>query len=85
MSRSTAGLFYDSDDSEYKAVASEDSESDESTGKKLQGKGKKPQRKGKAGNKTATIPAKNPPPSKKAKPPTDKVCYSHFIISSLTL
>ena len=58
-----------SKDSEYKAAASEDSESDEAfaaakgkpnpggTGKKLQRKGK-----GKVGNKkTATIQAKDPP------------------------
>jgi hypothetical protein len=99
MSRSSAALFEDSEDYEYKAAASEDSESDDdevfaarkgkpnpgSTGKKLQGKGKRLQRKGKAGNKTATIPAKNPNLSKKAKTPTDNVCYSHFIISSLTI
>jgi hypothetical protein len=97
MSRSTAALFEDSDESEYKAAASEDSESDEvfaapkgkpnpgSTGKKLQGKGKKLQCKGKAGNKTAAIPAKYPPPAKKSKTPTDKVCYSHLVISSLTI
>ena len=99
MSRSSAALFEDSEDYEYKAAASEDSESDDdevfaarkgkpnpgSTGKKLQGKGKKPQRKGKAGNKTDAIPAKYPPPAKKAKTPTDKVCYSHIVISSLTI
>jgi hypothetical protein len=99
MSRSSAAPFEDSEDSEYKAAASEDSESDDdevfaarkgkpnpgSTGKKLRGKGKRLQRKGKAGNMTAAIPAIPPPPAKKAKTPTDKVCYSHIVISSLTL
>jgi hypothetical protein len=99
MSGSSAALFEDSEDSEYKAPASEDSESDDdevfaackgkpnpgSTGKKLRGKGKRLQRKGKACNMTAAIPAIPPPPAKKAKTPTDKVCYSHIVISSLTL
>jgi hypothetical protein len=53
--------------------------------KELQGKGKRLQRKGKAGNMTAAILAIPPPPAKKAKTPTDKVCYSHIVISSLTL
>ena len=92
MARSTAaaddaGL----EDSEYKAAVSEDSESDEAfaaaKGKSNPGgTGKKLQRKGKVGNKkTAAIQAKDPPPAKKAKTPTDKVCYSHIVISSLTI
>jgi hypothetical protein len=79
MSGSSAALFEDSEDSEYKAAASEDSESDDdevfaackgkpnpgSTGKKLRGKGKRLQRKGKACNMTAAIPAIPPPLQRK--------------------
>jgi hypothetical protein len=91
MARSSTAFADSDEDSEYKAAASEDSESDEvfaaPKGKPNPGGtgGKKLQRKGKAGNKTAAIPAIPPPPAKKAKTPTDKVCYSHFVISSLTL
>jgi hypothetical protein len=90
MARSSTAFADSDEDSEYKAAASEDSESDEvfaaPKGKPNPGgTGKKLQRKGKAGNKTAAIPAKYSPPAKKAKTPTDKVCYSHFVISSLTI
>jgi hypothetical protein len=79
MAHSNAADDADSDDSEYKAAASEDSESDEAfaapkgkpnpggTGKKLQRKGK-----------TAAIQAKDPPPAKKYKTPTEKVCFIVF-------
>jgi hypothetical protein len=85
MARSSTAFADSDEDSEYKAAASEDSESDEvfaaPKGKPNPGgTGKKLQREGKAGNKTATIP-----PAKKAKTPTDKVCYSHYVISSLTI
>jgi hypothetical protein len=93
MARSTAAADdAGSKDSEYKAAASEDSESDEAfaaaKGKPNPGgTGKKLQRKGKVGNKkTAAIQAKDPPPAKKAKTPTDKVCSSYLLmlISLLT-
>ena len=90
MARSTAADDAGSDESEYKAAASEDSESYEASaapkGKPNPGgTGKKLQRKGKAGNKTDAIPAKYPPPAKKAQTPTDKVCSSHLVISLLTI
>jgi hypothetical protein len=91
MARSSSAFADSDEDSEYKAAASEDSESDEvfaaPKGKPNPGgTGKKLQHKGKVGNKkTAAIQAKDPPPAKKAKTPTDKVCYSHIVISSLTL
>jgi len=89
MARSrTAHLFADSDDSEYKAAASEDSESDEvfaaPKGKPNPGgTGKKLRRKEKVGNETAA--AKDPHPAKKYKTPTDKVCSSYLVISLLTI
>jgi len=89
MARSrTENLFADSDDSEYKAATSEDSESDEvfaaPKGKpNPEGTGKKLQRKEKVGNETAA--AKDPCPAKKYKTPTDKVCSSYLVISLLTI
>ena len=72
MARSTpASGDEGSEDSEYKAAASEDSESDEAfaaaKGKPNPGgTGKKLQHKGKVGNKkTATIQAKDPPLQRK--------------------
>ena len=72
-----------SDDSDYKAAACEDSDSDEATAALLTkpnpgGTGKKPsKRKGKDVKNTAAIQAKKPPPASptmKAKTPTEKVC-----------
>jgi hypothetical protein len=86
MARSTAADDAGSDESEYKAAASEDSESYEASaapkGKPNPGgTGKKLQRKGK----TAAIQATDPPPAKKYKTPTDKVSSSYLLISLLTI
>jgi len=69
------------DDSDYKAAACEDSDSDEAAAALLakpnhgSGTGKKSSKcKGNDAKNTAAMQAEKPPPAKKAKTPTEKVC-----------
>ena len=91
MARSTpvAADAASDDDSEYKAAACEDSDSDSDSDSDEAfaaakpnpggGTGMKPsKRKGKVAKKTAAMQAEKPPPAKKAKTPTEKVCLLIF-------
>ena len=77
------------DDSEYNAAACEDSDSDSDSDEAFAaakpnpggGTGMKPsKRKGKVAKKTAAMQAEKPPPAKKAKTPTEKVCLLNFLL-----